>query len=98
MFLLCSTHGGHPRNLSYVIVRLACTLCSRKGSYRLARLADKYGANADMGDLLEYLAGDCKYWRPRHPIHDGCGAHFCDLGGGQPPDVPGGNRLRLVKR
>lgn len=82
----------------YVTVRLACSLCSRRGSYRLARLADKYGANADMRDVLENLAGDCKYWRPRHPFREGCGAYFCDLESGKPPDMPNGPKLRLVKR
>ena len=42
----------------YVIVRLACTMCSRKGSYRLARLAEKYGAQIDMRQLLEFLGKD----------------------------------------
>jgi hypothetical protein len=37
-------------------------MCSRRGQYRLARLAAKYGAEIDMRDLLEYLAGDCKWW------------------------------------
>jgi hypothetical protein len=53
----------------HVIVRLACTVCSRKGSYRLARLAEKYGVQIDMRQLLEHLAGDCG--RPRHPYRPG---------------------------
>lgn len=56
----------------YVIVRMACSECSRQRQYRLARLAAKYGADIEMRDLLEYLAGDCKWWRPRHPYHKGC--------------------------
>jgi hypothetical protein len=39
--------------LPYVVVRLACTMCSRTGSFRLARLADKYGAEIDMRQLLQ---------------------------------------------
>lgn len=83
----------------YVRVRLACSLCHRRGSYRLARLADKYGAYIEMRDLLAYLAGDCKHWgHPHHPIRLGCGAHFCDLGSGRPPDLPpGAVPLRVVK-
>jgi hypothetical protein len=83
----------------YVVVRLACTMCSRQGSYRLARLADKYGAEIPMPDLLGWLAGDCKYWSPRHPGIPGCGAYFRDLvGPARPPDLPArGRRLRLVK-
>jgi len=81
----------------FVLVRLACTQCSRKGSYRLARLAEKYGAQIEMRQLLEYLAGDCRDWRPRHPFRPRCAAYFCDLGSGRPPDLPG-PRLKLVAR
>ncbi len=84
----------------FVVVRLACTMYSRKGSYRLARLADKYGAEIQMPQLLAYLAGDCKYWgRPRHPGLRGCGAYFKDLAGAPgPPDLPAlARRLRVVK-
>jgi hypothetical protein len=83
----------------YVIVRFDCTLCHRKGQYSLARLADKYGADITMRELLGFIAGDCKYWRPRYPGHLGCGARFTDLvGPGPPPDLPPGMmRLRLIK-
>lgn len=81
----------------YVVVRLACTMCSRIGSYRLARLADKYGAAIGMDELLEHLAGDCRHWRPRHPYQPDCGAHFVDLPRGGPPDLPPGARsLRVI--
>jgi hypothetical protein len=43
----------------YVVVRIACRRCTRKGSYRLARLAAKYGAEIPMTELLAHLAGDC---------------------------------------
>jgi hypothetical protein len=84
----------------YVTVRLACRLCSRSGSYRLARLADKYGADTRLPDLLAQLAGDCRYWgRPRHPSRPGCGAYFVDLGEHPPPpDEPAPARaLRVVQ-
>jgi hypothetical protein len=83
----------------FVTVRLACRLCGRKGQYRLARLADKYGAEIGMRELLEMLAGDCCYWRPRHPARLGCGAYFIDLEGPpRPPDEPPTLRgLRIVK-
>jgi hypothetical protein len=85
-------------NYPYVAVRLDCTMCSRGGAYRLARLADKYGAEIDMRDLLALLAGDCKYWRPRHPGVPGCGARFPDLEARRPPDLPpGAGRMRVVK-
>ena len=84
----------------YVVVRVDCTLCARRGRYRLARLADKYGANCTLNELLELLAGDCKYrGRPRHPIRPGCGARFKDLEGpNRPrPDTPLAN-LRVVAK
>jgi hypothetical protein len=83
----------------YVIVRLA-RFCRRRGSYRLVRLAAKFGPEIDMESLLARLAGDCEHWRPRHPTKEGCGAHFSDLGSGRPPDLPPGvvPMRRLVKR
>ena len=84
----------------YVVVRLDRTLCGRKGRYRLARLADKYGANCTLKELLELLAGDCKYrGRQRHPIRPGCGARFKDLEGPDrpPPDMPP-TKLRVVAK
>lgn len=84
----------------YVVVRIDCTLCSRKGRYRLARLADKYGAGCQLKELLELLAGDCRYrGRQRHPIRPGCGARFRDLEGPDrpPPDMPQ-PKLRVVMK
>jgi hypothetical protein len=70
-------------------VRLACRRCSRKGSYSLARLAEKHGAEVRLMDLLGNLAGDCAMWEPRHPIMDRCGAYFADLElPNPPPDLP----------
>jgi hypothetical protein len=86
------------RFLSHVIVRLDCTMYSRAGSYRLTRMADKYGAQIEMSSLLEYLAGGCKYWRPRHPGIARCGALFPDLDWPWQPDIPlAAVRLRVVK-
>ncbi|WP_156898104.1 hypothetical protein [Methylocapsa acidiphila] len=48
-----TTPWPHP----YVRVWLACTKCSRHGSKRLARLADKYGADVRITDLLAHLVG-----------------------------------------
>src|ERR1700730_17578235 len=46
----------------YVLVRLRCDTCRRAGSYRLARLAVKYGAEILLDDLLVRLSADCP-WR-----------------------------------
>ena len=81
----------------FVTVRLACRRCSRAGLYRLARLAAKYGADAEMESVLAMLAGDCIDWRPRHPYKPRCGAFFADLGR-RPPDEPpsGAPSLRII--
>ena len=73
----------------YVVLALKCRFCPRTGSYRIVRLAAKYGAEIDMQSLLRYLAGDCEYWRPSHPYRKGCGAYFADLEPPpRPPDLP----------
>ena len=84
----------------YVKVRLACRKCSREGGYKLARLADKYGANVRMDDLLRMLVGDCKFIDPRHPFAPRCGAYFADFD--RPPKPPdllteGRRRMRVVE-
>jgi hypothetical protein len=71
-----------------------------KGSYRLARLAAKYGAEIPMMELLAHLAGDCAIWDTRHPGAPRCGAYFVDLDfPAPPPDRPteGMRHLRLVE-
>lgn len=85
----------------YVLVRLACRFCQRRGSYRLARLAAKFGPEIDMRDMLARLAGDCAYWSDfphRSSKRAGCGAYFPDLDWPRrPPDLPPGElRLRIV--
>lgn len=50
----------------YVIVRLKCAACHREGSYRLARLAEKYGAGIEMDGLLLHLVGACKKFCKAH--------------------------------
>ena len=50
---------SHHRCYPYIVVRIGCRRCTRKGAYRLARLAAKYGAEIPMMELLAHLAGDC---------------------------------------
>jgi hypothetical protein len=59
-----------------------------KVSYSLARLADKYGAEVRLTDLLGHLAGDCAMWESRHPIMERCVAYL--------PDLPPAARARFL--
>jgi hypothetical protein len=75
----------------YVIVH-----CTRRGSYRLARLGAKYGPEIELDDLLRRLAGDCPHWTWSARWPEGCGAFFPDLEPPiRPPDVV--RRLRVVR-
>jgi hypothetical protein len=81
----------------YVVVRIACDACGRAGRYRLARLAERYGAEVELDTLLGYLAGDCKHLGHTHPYRFRCQVRFCDLDPPpRPPDSPV-IRLRLVR-
>jgi hypothetical protein len=57
-------HGRCDRLAFYpfVVVRIACSVCSRRGSYRLARLAAKFGPEITLRDLMERFSYDC-LWR-----------------------------------
>ena len=84
----------------YVVVRIGCSKCSRQGAYRLARLADRYGAEIEVQALLSQLAGDCVRRDVKLYIHDFCGAFFPDISSGRPPDLPSAGarpRLRAIK-
>ena len=75
----------------YVVVRISCTMCTRQGRYRLARLAEKFGANIGLDDLLLKLTADCAGAgrSARHPYRRICKARFIDLDGPRrPPDLP----------
>ena len=87
----------------FVIVRVGCQFCTRQGSYRLARLAAKYGPDIGLDALLDALATDCRWHRNPGERGPGeydakCGAYFPDLGLPVPPDLPPAMRqLRVVR-
>lgn len=89
----------------YVVVRVACDFCSkRKGSYRLARLAAKFGPETPLAVVLARIAFDCPYRGNEHRHTNQyvpqCHAHFPDLARPipRPPDLPPGMvKPRLIQ-
>ncbi len=76
----------------WIIVRVSCSYCSRRGAFRLARIAEKYGAECGVERMRLLLAGDCP-WAGEHfkpqKYRKGCGLYFPDLEGApRPPDLP----------
>jgi hypothetical protein len=49
----------------FVVVRVACRVWARRGSYRLARLAAKYGPEISLRDLTDRFSYDCLWGGPR---------------------------------
>jgi hypothetical protein len=81
----------------YVVVRVACCFCKRSGTYRLARLAEKFGADATVDDVLRQLAADCPHWKRNARWKEGCGVYLPDLDWPpRPRDMPR-PKLRVVK-
>ena len=84
----------------FVIVRIACRFCSRTGTYRLARLAAKFGPEIGLCDLTDRFSYDC-LWRAEASSKRGtssCGVYLPDLEQPWPPDDPPSRaKLRLIK-
>lgn len=76
-------------NYPHVVVRIACRNCKRRGSYRLARLAERFGADTTLEALLIRVTADC-YLASNRTGRPGCrAAYFPDLDWPQrPPDRP----------
>ena len=86
----------------YVEVRVSCRLCPRRGRYRLARLAERFGAEADLEHVLAVLSSGCRYQVPERRVRKyemRCGVGLPDLDyGNLPPDVPQGGMAALQLR
>ena len=82
----------------YVVVRIACSKCPRSGQYRLARLAERYGAEIGLVELLNAVAADCPKRKAKSlDVYNICGAFYPDRRDPKPPDMPAGaTRLRIV--
>ena len=81
----------------YVVLRLACRYCARAGSYRLVRLAAKFGCEAQLADVVLRLAADCPHWKPNKRWPEGCGVFLPDLEAPRVlPDDPGARVIRVI--
>lgn len=67
-----------------VIVRVRCLHCAREGRYRLAKLAERYGASILLDSLLDHLTESCVHRNNdrlgRRSREKACAAHFAELG------------------
>ena len=93
-----------PTRLSdfpWVIARVSCKLCRRRGQYRIVRLAARYGPEIELERLLEILAADCQWMRPgrkARAYEARCGVRFTDIDrAGPPPDVPPGGAVPILR-
>lgn len=82
-------------------LRVTCDHCGRRGSYSVARLGERYGAEIGLGNLLRVLTSSCKWQRrpgersPRQ-YEPRCLAYLPDL---MPPgpEAPARAELKVVK-
>jgi hypothetical protein len=87
------------RDYPYVVVRFACRHCPRLGRYRVAVLAERYGADVDMEDVLKAVSSSCRARTGARGVN--CGAYFPDLPPEKPPDLPPAllprERLKIIR-
>ena len=69
------------RTYPYIVVRFSCRHCPRIGRYRVAVLAERYGADIEMDDLLEEVSASCRARVSERAL--ACGAYFPDCAAGK---------------
>lgn len=99
-----SADGDRLSGYPYVVVRVACQLCPRRGAYRLVRLGALLGPEATLEELVAHVSRDCPYRseisrRKERKYVPGCKAYLPDLERPHPPpDLPPGlMRLRVIR-
>ena len=99
--LVPRTTGFASPTIRLSLFRIRCCVCSRRGSYRLARLAAKFGPVISLRDRTDRFSYDCR-WRAEARSKKGksaCGVYLPDLEQPRPLDAPPGMvKLRLVKK
>jgi hypothetical protein len=83
----------------YVKLRVSCP-CGYRKAYRLARVAEHYGADIALDAVLSNLKlGRCPRWGNNATFCElRCSLTFTDIGSDNPPDVPPlAVRPRLLK-
>jgi hypothetical protein len=87
------------RDYPYVVVRVACRHCPRRGRYRVAVLAERYGADSAIEDVLKAVSSSCRARTGERGMT--CGAYFPDLPPEKPPDLPPAllprERLKIIR-
>ena len=63
----------------HVVLRVSCRTCPRRGRYRIVRLAERYGAEIQLLQLLDELAKGCPQRSERVNLYRRCRAFFPDL-------------------
>ena len=73
----------------YVKLRVSCE-CGYRQAYRVARLAEHFGADVRLDSLLHLLKlGRCPAWGSDGVFCElRCKLAYTDIGSGNPPDVP----------
>jgi hypothetical protein len=61
------------------VLQVACSKCERTGRYSVARLIERYGADAGLPDWKDAIAADCPTRGEHGVVWDLCGANFPDL-------------------
>jgi hypothetical protein len=78
----------------YVTVRVACRNCRRRGKYRSARLAARFGADATLDEVLMTITADCNLAANRTGRRGCRAAYFPDLD--PAPVLPTRASLRII--
>jgi hypothetical protein len=78
----------------FVTVRIACRNCKRRGRYRLARLAERFGADATLEEVLMTITADCNLAGNRTGRRGCRAAYFPDLD--PAPPLPKRASFRLI--